>query len=109
MGTKLLLKSVVFVGCSVAALCAAGQVFAADTIQVQFGSYGYAGERSKPVDQIKKLCEGKPACEVPVNNDALGGDPSPGNDKGLMIGWKCGEAAHKEQFPEGKVAKLSCE
>jgi hypothetical protein len=108
MGNKLLLKSVVSVGFSAAVLFA-GQAFAADTIQIQFGSYGYAMERKTVTDDIKKMCDGKPACEVPVKNDALGGDPSPGNDKGLMIGWKCGATDHKEQFAEGKVAKLGCE
>jgi len=104
MGKTGLLISFGVVGCFVVACKPSGP-----PIQIQFASYGYGADRSKPTDQIKKLCEGKSACEVAVNNDALGGDPSPGNDKGLMIGWKCGATDHKEQFPEGKVAKLSCQ
>jgi hypothetical protein len=108
MGKKLLLKSVVYVGCSVAVLSAAGQALAADTIQIQFGSYGYAMERKTVTDDIKKQCDGKETCDLMVKDDVLGGDPSPGNDKGLMVGWKCGAADHKEQFAEGRKATISC-
>ena len=108
MGKTLLLKSILCAGFSTAIISVAMPVFAADTIQVQFGSYGYAANRKTVTDDIKKLCDGKPSCSVLVKNDTFGGDPSPGDDKGVMIGWKCGDVAHKEQFAEGKKAKLSC-
>ena len=108
MGKTLLLKSVLYAGFSAAIMSVAGPVFAADTIQVQFGSYGYAMNRKTVTDDIKKLCDGKSSCALNVKNETFGGDPSPGDDKGVMIGWKCGATDHKEQFAEGKKAKLSC-
>ncbi len=108
MGNTLQLKSVLYAGFSAAIISVAVPVYAADTIQVQFGSYGYAMNRKTVTDDIKKLCDGKPSCTVSVKNETFGGDPSPGDDKGVMIGWKCGAADHKEQFAEGKKAKLSC-
>jgi hypothetical protein len=109
MGKTMLLKSFLCAGFSAAIVSIAVPAFAADTIEVKFGSYGYAGNRKTVTDDIKKLCDGKPSCTVLVKNETFGGDPSPGDDKGVMIGWKCGATDHKEQFAEGKKAKLSCE
>jgi len=108
MGKILQLKSVLCAGFSAAIMSVATPVLAADAIQVQFGSYGYAQNRKTVTDDIKKLCDGKSSCTLMVKNETFGGDPSPGDDKGVMIGWKCGETSHKEQFAEGKKAKLSC-
>ena len=81
-------------------------------IQTTFASYGYAMNRKDVKDDVMKLCDGKPSCSFKVANENLAShppaDPSPGDDKGLMIGWKCGDTAKKEQFAEGKDAKLSC-
>ena len=81
-------------------------------IQTTFASYGYAMNRKDVKDDVIKYCDGKTSCSFKVTNENLSAhppaDPSPGDDKGLMIGWKCGDAARKEQFAEGKDAKLSC-
>jgi hypothetical protein len=108
MGKTLLLKSFLYAGFSAAIMSIADPAFAADTIQVKFGSYGYAGNRKTVTDDVKKLCDGKPSCTLLVKNETFGGDPSPGDDKGVMIGWSCGATDHKEQFAEGKKASLTC-
>ncbi len=104
----MLLKSFFYAGFSAAIVSTAVPAFAADMIQVQFGSYGYAMNRKTVTDDVKKLCDGKASCTLMVKNDTFGGDPSPGDDKAVMIGWKCGATDHKEQFAEGKNATLSC-
>ncbi len=83
MGKTMLLKSFLYAGFSAAIVSIAVPVFAADTIEVKFGSYGYAGNRKTVTDEVKKLCEGKPSCTVLVKNKTFGGDPSPGDDKGV--------------------------
>ncbi len=108
MGKTMLLKSFLYAGFSAVIVSTAVPAFAADTIEVKFGSYGYAGNRKTVTDDIKKLCDGKPFCTVPVKDDIFVGDPSLGEDKGVMICWKCGATDYKEQFAEGKKAKLSC-
>ncbi len=82
---------------------------AGETIQTVFASYGYGAERADVKDAVVRYCDGKPSCKFPVKTENLGkADPSPGNDKGLMIAWKCGTVDHKEQFAEGKNASLDC-
>jgi N-acetyl-anhydromuramyl-L-alanine amidase AmpD len=81
-------------------------------IQTMFASYGYAMNRKDVKDDVVKYCDGKPACSFKVTNENLAShqplDPSPGDDKGLMIAWKCGDAVQKYQFAEGKDVKISC-
>ena len=85
----------------------------AATMQITVGSWGYAADRKDVKADIAKMCDGKPSCTFMVKNESLGltdqTDPSPGNRKGLMIYWKCGEALHKDQFPEGKNAVVKCD
>jgi hypothetical protein len=83
------------------------------SISTVFASYGYATERKNVKDDVVKLCDGKPACTFTVKNETFtasagAADPSPGNDKGLMVSWKCGDVAHKVQFAEGRPASLDC-
>jgi hypothetical protein len=82
-------------------------------IQISGASYGYAGERKDVKDDVAKLCDGKPSCKFTVVNDAFTSkppvDPSPGNDKGLMVFWSCGDAKHKTQFAEGRNAIVDCQ
>jgi len=83
------------------------------SISTVFASYGYAMERKNVKDDVVKLCDGKPACTFTVKNETFTSsagpaDPSPGNDKGLMVSWKCGDVAHKVQFAEGRPASLDC-
>lgn len=85
----------------------------ATTMQITVGSWGYAADRKDVKADIAKMCDGKASCTFMVKNESLGltdqTDPSPGNRKGLMIYWKCGEALHKDQFPEGKNAVVKCD
>ena len=85
-------------------------------IQTSFASYGYAMNRKDVKEDVMKYCDGKTSCSFKVTNENLASkqplDPSPGDDKGLMIGWKCGDKPdakpEKEQFAQGKEAKISC-
>lgn len=109
--------------CAVAAAClphgasaagtAAQQTAMQSTMQITVGSWGYAADRKDVKADIAKLCDGKASCTFMVKNESLGltdqTDPSPGNRKGLMIYWKCGESLHKDQFPEGKNAVVKCD
>jgi hypothetical protein len=82
------------------------------SIQTMYASWGYAGERKNVQDDVMRLCEGKPSCTFMVKNETFPTgqptDPSPGNDKGLMIGWKCGDVQHKYEFAEGRNATVDC-
>jgi hypothetical protein len=83
------------------------------TIQTVFASYGYAMERKDVKDDVVKFCDGKPSCSFMVKNETFtvskgSAVPSPGNDTGLMVAWKCGTTDHKEQFAEGRNAKIDC-
>jgi hypothetical protein len=116
MGKNLLLTCGLGIGLILAAaLPHAGSARAADqpSISTVFASYGYAMERKNVKDDIVKLCDGKPSCKFTVKNETFTAsagapDPSPGNDKGLMVSWKCGDVAHKVQFAEGRPATLDC-
>ncbi len=90
--------------------CITSPLRAADnTIQTVVASYGYGAERADVKDFVAQSCDGKPSCKFLVKTENLGKpDPSPGNDKGLVIAWKCGDASHKEQFAEGRNASLDC-
>ena len=82
---------------------------AGEKIQLQGASYGYAMNRKDVKDAVVKLCDGKTTCTFKVTNETLGTpDPSPGDDKGLMVFWKCGDALQKTQFAEGKSATVEC-
>ena len=85
----------------------------APSIQTVFASYGYGADRKDVKDDVVKACDGKPSCKIMVKNGSFTvskgpADPSPGNDKGLMVAWKCGDVAHKLQFAEGKKAVIDC-
>jgi hypothetical protein len=115
MGKTMLSKSVFVAGLVIAAALPATRALRAEdaAIQTVFASYGYAMERKDVKDDVVKLCDGKPSCSFTVKNDTFtmskgAPDPSPGNDKGLMVAWKCGGANHKEQFAEGRTAKVDC-
>ena len=108
-----MLKTMVCVLAMGATIATAGVARADDPkIQTVFASYGYAMNRKDVKDDVMKYCEGKPACSFKVTNENLAShqplDPSPGDDKGLMIAWKCGDAVQKYQFAEGKDVKISC-
>ena len=79
--------------------------------EITAASYGYAGERAKIPEIVMKLCGGKTSCRFMVTPETFGvPDPSPGNDKGLIIGWKCAGSGtvHRDQLPGGKSAELKC-
>jgi hypothetical protein len=82
------------------------------TMEIQVGSWGYGADRKDVKETIGKLCNGKSSCTFMVKNETLGltaaTDPSPGNDKGLMVFWKCGETVNKDAFPQNKDAVLKC-
>ncbi len=105
---------VVATGAALAIPTAGAGVARADDakIQTMFASYGYAMNRKDVKDDVAKYCDGKSSCSFKVTDENLAShqplDPSPGDDKGLMIGWKCGDKTGKEQFAEGKDAKISC-
>jgi hypothetical protein len=88
-------------------------VAAESQIQVTAASWGYAGERKDVKDDVAKYCDGKSSCTFMVKNETFPAkqplDPSPGNDKGLMVFWKCGDVAHKTQFAEGRNAVVDCQ
>jgi hypothetical protein len=115
MGKSLLLKFGFAAGILMAAALSPTAVVRADqaSISTVFASYGYAMERKNVKDDVAKLCDGKPSCKFIVKNETFtvstgAPDPSPGNDKGLMVSWKCGDVAHKVQFAEGRPASLDC-
>jgi membrane-bound inhibitor of C-type lysozyme len=111
----MLLKSVFVAGLAVAAaLPAIRTLHAEDMLKIDKASYGYAGERKDVSDDVVKLCDGKATCKFPVKNETFAiskgpADPSPGNDKGVMVFWKCGTTAHKQQFAEGRTATVDCD
>jgi hypothetical protein len=97
---------------AVGACLAHGGAWGADSsITVKVASWGYAGERANVVNDVAQYCDGKSSCEFPAANESFPGnsDPSPGNAKGLIIAWNCGDVARKYQFAEGKMARLACE
>jgi len=107
--SKTVLGFVLVVGSAVYA----GDAGAADaTIQTVFASYGYAGERKDAKDDVVKYCDGKPSCTFMVKSESFPSkqplDPSPGNDKGLMVKWTCGDDAYQTQFAEGRKATVDC-
>ncbi len=115
MGKSLLLVCGSAVGLILAAAPVRAGGAAADqpSISTVFASYGYAMERKDVKADVVKLCDGKPSCKFTVKNETFTAsagapDPSPGNDKGLMVSWKCGDVAHKVQFAEGRPATLDC-
>jgi membrane-bound inhibitor of C-type lysozyme len=111
----MLSKSVFVAGLAVAvALPAMRTAHAQDMLKIDKASYGYAGERKDVSDDVVKLCDGKATCKFPVKNETFAiskgpADPSPGNDKGVMVFWKCGTTAHKQQFAEGRAATVDCD
>ena len=80
-------------------------------IIVKAASWGYAAERVDVGQDVAEYCDHKTSCRFRVVNESFPGkaDPSPGNDKGLIVSWKCGEFEHKYQFAQGKIAKLDCD
>jgi hypothetical protein len=111
----MLLTSVFVAGMAVAAALPAIHTLHAEpaSIQTVFASYGYGADRKDVKEDIVKFCDGKPSCKFMVKNETFtlskgAADPSPGNDKGLMVSWKCGDVAHKVQFAEGRNANIDC-
>jgi hypothetical protein len=110
-----MLSKSVFAAClAVAALPATRALHAEETFTITGASYGYAMERKDVKDDVAKLCDGKATCKFSVKNETFTtskgpADPSPGNDKGVMVFWKCGTTAHKQQFAEGRTAALDCD
>jgi membrane-bound inhibitor of C-type lysozyme len=115
MGKIMVLKSVLVAVLGLAAaLPAIRTLHAQDMLKIDKASYGYAGERKDVSDDVVKLCDGKATCKFPVKNETFAiskgpADPSPGNDKGVMVFWKCGTTAHKQQFAEGRTASVDCD
>ena len=114
MGRIMLSKSVFVAGLAIAAALPATLAFAADALEIKGASYGYATERKDVKADIVKLCDGKPSCKFLVKNETFStsqgaADPSPGNDKGVMVFWNCGTTAHKAQFAEGRNATVDCD
>jgi len=112
MGKTMFAKSVLAASLAVAAcLPATRALHAADALQINVASYGYAMDRKDVKADVAKLCDGKASCKFAVKNDTFAGgvDPSPGNDKGVMVFWSCGTTAHKQQFAEGKTATVDCD
>jgi len=79
--------------------------------EITNASFGYVGERVDAKEAVKKLCIGKSSCKVLVTAENLGvADPSPGNDKAMITGWKCAgsDTVHRDQLPGGKTWELKC-
>ena len=114
MGKRFLTKFTLAVVLMLAPALPTGSVARAQqaSIQTAFASWGYGGERKDVKDDVVKLCDGKPSCKFMVKNETFTSkepaDPSPGNDKGLMVKWKCGDAEHKVQFAEARNATIDC-
>lgn len=83
------------------------------TPEITQASWGYAGERKDVMDDVVKLCANKHTCMFEAINDTFTltapHDPSPGNAKGLLVRWKCGEKVRRNQFAEGKAVTLTCD
>jgi len=115
MGKSMLSKSVFAVGLAVVvSLPATRALHAEETLKINVASYGYAMERKDVKDDVAKLCDGKATCKFAVKNETFtaskgAADPSPGNDKGVMVFWNCGTTAHKQQFAEGRTATVDCD
>ena len=115
MGETMLLKSIFLAGLGLAAALTTVRTLHAEqaSIQTSVASYGYGADRKDVKEDVAKLCDGKPSCKFMVKNETFAlskgpADPSPGNDKGLMVFWKCGDVAHKLQFAEGRNATVDC-
>jgi hypothetical protein len=113
MGKKRLLGPVLGVSLAAVALSTVGGCGpSGPKIQVTAASWGYAGERKDVKVDVAKYCDDKTSCTFPVKNETFSSkeplDPSPGNDKGLMVFWKCNDVAHKTQFAEGRNAVVDC-
>ena len=107
-----LLVSLLALGAAVAA-ADGGAARAEDAkIQIMGASYGYAMNRKDVKDDVAKYCDGKVSCTFKVTNASLAMhqplDPSPGDDKGLIMSWKCGATTKKYEFAEGKNATVDC-
>ena len=111
----MLSKSVFVAGLAVAAaLPATRALHAEEMLKINVASYGYATERKDVKADVAPLCDGKATCKFLVKNETFktslaGADPSPGNDKGVMVFWNCGTTAHKAQFAEGRNATVDCD
>ncbi len=101
-----------FVIAATLALVALATAQAAEPIRIETASWGYAGMRKDVKADVGKLCDGKPNCTFMVKNETFAmaepTDPAPGEPKGLIMVWKCGEASKKDQFPENKNAVVAC-
>ncbi len=111
MGSKQILAAALAIAAS---LPATRSPMAADALQINVASYGYAMERKDVKEDVAKLCDGKASCKFMVKNETFSAskgpaDPSPGNDKGVMVFWNCGTTAHKQQFAEGRNATVDCD
>lgn len=62
------------------------------------------------LESVKKLCEGKPACELYATNDTLGVDPIEGCFKKLDVHYRCFTSDRLSiiQANQGELLKLSC-
>jgi len=82
-------------------------------VEVTRASWGYAGSRKDVRDDLAELCRGRSSCSFVVNNQLFAlhppSDPSPGDDKGLIVTWKCGGTLRKYEFAENRKAILACD
>lgn len=67
------------------------------------------GPRCDASRELARACNGERACEIPVDNRALCGDPAPEREKTLEISYSCGGDSQTLSFPEASTADLRCE
>jgi hypothetical protein len=81
---------------------------AAQNLHISDATYAAKdGRHCDPVRAVRSACQGKPSCEIDVDN-RMCGDPAKATYKELVVGYKCGGGRLEMRVPEGKWMKLSC-
>jgi V8-like Glu-specific endopeptidase len=77
------------------------------TISVTVATYG----SGKVLPIFQNLCNNKRSCSIPINNNTMGGDPSPGQPKDSVYAWGCppnGKSNYSSRTSENSTAHLYC-
>ena len=89
---------------------------ARDGMRVQSAVWGLLGPsgrveepRCNATRELARACNGEQACDVPVKNAALCGDPVVGREKTLEVTYACGRDSQTFSYPESSLAALRCE
>jgi V8-like Glu-specific endopeptidase len=77
------------------------------TVNVTFARYG-ADRTNVVTDKFQDLCRGNRFCIVPINNNSMGGDPSPNQQKSAYYQWNCEGIRYAATTNQNDTAHLYC-